>query len=525
MLSILRAILKRKELLIVVSILIIAAYFRFSDLGYVGFNNDEAVYSGQAANLAGYEQFDKHFSLTRAHPLLFQFIVSILYYFFGVSDVAARAVSAAFGTFTVFILYLTGRILYEKKVAIAAALVMALIPYHIIVTRQAMVDVPLSFFFLLTVFLIAKYSSAKSHRSNRYKDSNRIWLYAVGASCGLSFLSKEVGILSLIASIVFLRIIAKVKLIEIFKLMIAFIAATTPHIIFILSSGERAFTKFLYFNWQTNRPPNHGADFYFDVLWMALGYILGIVLIVSIIYSVKNKKDSNLLLLMFIIIPFIFFQLWPTKGFHYLVPLIPIAVLLAMSFTLSSHWMRRLPYNKFVSMTLIILIILSTNNILNIDLFGNKDQRYLAGMGGLPKARETALWIKENTEDDSIIMTIGPTMGNVIKFYSNRDTVYLNLNPNRSQHNPAYTPIEDAEISITSGHIDYLVYDKYSERRSLETADKLYYFVNKYDIVPVYVDYETRRTPTGKVITEPAMMVYRNDEDLSGIIAKNYAPK
>ncbi len=519
-----KAFLHRKELLVVISILVIASDVRFWDIGDVGFNNDEAVYSGQAASLAGYEQFQKHFSLTRAHPLLFQFIVSILYYFFGVSDVAARLVSATFGTLTILVLYLTGRLLYDKKVAVAAALVTAVLPYHIIVTKQAMVDVPLSFFFVLTVYFMAKYMNARTHKSNTYIDGNRIWLYGIGASCGLSFLSKEVGILTLIASIVFMTITKRLKFNILVKLVTTFTAVISPHIIFILSSGERVFTKILYFNWQTNRPPNHSVDFYFEVLGMALGYVLGILLIVSIIYSIKNRKDSNLLLLTFIVIPFIFFQLWSTKGYHYLVSLIPLAVLLTTSFILTSNWMKRLPYNRLVSATLIIAIILSTSNIVNLNLFDSKETKYLAGMGGLPNAKETAIWIKENTHKDSTIMTIGPTMGNVIKFYSNRDAVYLNLNPNRSQHNPAYTPIEDAELLITSGRIDYLVYDKYSERRSLETADKLYYFVNKYDIIPVYVDYETRRTPTGKVITEPAVIVYRNYADLSGGIAKNPPP-
>ncbi|MDP9489087.1 MAG: glycosyltransferase family 39 protein, partial [Thermoproteota archaeon] len=377
MFSIYNTILRRKELLIVISILIIAAYLRFWDLGIVGFNNDEAVYSGQAATLAGHEEFKKHFSLTRAHPLLLQSIISIIYFFYGVSDVAARMVSAAFGTSTVLILYLTGRILYEKKVAIAAALVTAVIPYHVMVTRQAMVDVPLSFFFILTIFFIAKYINSKTAKSEISNHGSRIWLYAIGISCGLSFLSKEVGILTLLASIAFLTITRRLRFSQLAKLIITFTAVISPHFIFILSSSERTFTKFLYFNWQSSRPPNHGPDFYFDVLGMGLNYVLSILLIGSIIYSLKNRKDSNLLLLAFIIIPFAFFQLWPTKGFHYLVPLIPVMVLLTMSFILTSDWMKRLPYSRMVSVILIIVIILNTNNI--VSFFGGKDPIYLAG--------------------------------------------------------------------------------------------------------------------------------------------------
>lgn len=46
---------------VLIAILIVAIMVRFWDIGGVGFNNDEAVYAGQAANLAGYAEFEKYF--------------------------------------------------------------------------------------------------------------------------------------------------------------------------------------------------------------------------------------------------------------------------------------------------------------------------------------------------------------------------------------------------------------------------------------------------------------------------------
>src|SRR6185437_5572715 len=72
-----------------------AAYVRFAGLSQVGFNSDEAVYSGQAAAIAGFQPYGQLFGVFRAHPLLVQFIVALGYALSGhVSDWLPRAVTA-----------------------------------------------------------------------------------------------------------------------------------------------------------------------------------------------------------------------------------------------------------------------------------------------------------------------------------------------------------------------------------------------------------------------------------------------
>ena len=43
----------------------------------MGYNTDEAVYAGQAAAIAGVPYLKDMFPVFRAHPLLFQFILSL----------------------------------------------------------------------------------------------------------------------------------------------------------------------------------------------------------------------------------------------------------------------------------------------------------------------------------------------------------------------------------------------------------------------------------------------------------------
>ena len=60
-----------------VAILALAAGLRVWQLNSVGFNSDEAVYSGQGAALANDAGLDELFPIFRAHPLLFQTFLSL----------------------------------------------------------------------------------------------------------------------------------------------------------------------------------------------------------------------------------------------------------------------------------------------------------------------------------------------------------------------------------------------------------------------------------------------------------------
>src|SRR5207342_3690790 len=76
----------RQEFLFLVLIIFSASIVRLWDLGNIGFNNDEAIYSGQAATLAGNKEFGEYFSIYRAHPLLMQSMISLLFDSVGISD-------------------------------------------------------------------------------------------------------------------------------------------------------------------------------------------------------------------------------------------------------------------------------------------------------------------------------------------------------------------------------------------------------------------------------------------------------
>ena len=82
---------------------------RLWNLNALGFNSDEAVYAGQAAAIAGNPQLSTLFPVFRAHPLLFQMAVSLMYRV-QVSDLTPRLLAVAFGLATVAVGYAAGTV-------------------------------------------------------------------------------------------------------------------------------------------------------------------------------------------------------------------------------------------------------------------------------------------------------------------------------------------------------------------------------------------------------------------------------
>ena len=60
--------ISKQEIYLIILIFVIAFTIRAYDLGKLAFNNDEAIYAGQAASLANYSEYQEQFSIFRAHP-------------------------------------------------------------------------------------------------------------------------------------------------------------------------------------------------------------------------------------------------------------------------------------------------------------------------------------------------------------------------------------------------------------------------------------------------------------------------
>jgi 4-amino-4-deoxy-L-arabinose transferase-like glycosyltransferase len=225
----------------------VAIGLRVWGINQLGYNTDEAVYAGQAAAIAKAPILKDIFPIFRAHPLLFQFLLALVFSF-GVSDVAGRLVAVAIGLATVYMTYRVGKLLYGVKAGLLAGLFLALMPYHVVVSRQVLLDGPLVFCTTLSLFFLARYAMTQ----------RPAWIYLTGVGMGLTFLAKETGIIMLGAIYAFLALSREIRIqikhLFISALLMALMILPFP-ISLLLAGGTRSGKNYLV--WQLFRRANH----------------------------------------------------------------------------------------------------------------------------------------------------------------------------------------------------------------------------------------------------------------------------
>jgi 4-amino-4-deoxy-L-arabinose transferase-like glycosyltransferase len=178
----------------------VAAMFRFWHLAAIGFNSDEAVYAGSAAGLSGDAGLTPMFPIFRAHPLLLQTLVALISPH-GVDDWRARALCAVIGLATVAVTYILGARLYRRSVGLLAAAVLAVMPYHVVVSRQVLLDGLMTLGATVVLYCLARYAESV----------DVLWLVAGASVMGLTVLAKETSLVLLGGAYAFFALTPKVR--------------------------------------------------------------------------------------------------------------------------------------------------------------------------------------------------------------------------------------------------------------------------------------------------------------------------
>ncbi len=454
------------------SVLAVATFLRVYGLARTGFNSDEAVYSGQAASIAGSKSFTPLFPIYRAHPLLFQSLLSLIYRF-TVSDFAARLLAVAFGIGTVALCYALGKTLYGRRAGIASAALLAVMPYHVVVSRQVLLDGAETFFATATLYALASYAS----------EPRRIRLYAAGAALGLTFLAKETGVILLLAILLFFALSPSVSpgIRRLGGALAAFFAVAFVYPLTV-SFGHATTTGGSFFLWQLARPANHSLWFYFEHALPAIGLLVVAVAIGGLVFLRRERSWRETLLLTWILVPLGFFTLWPTKGYQYLLPIAPPIAVLA------GRALARLPLRRgargvevALSMLLVVVLVGSLAQASWSRIQPSSSSTFLAGTGGVAGGRAAGTWLRTNTTSGARLLALGPSMANILEFYGNRPVWGLSVSPNAAHRNPVYQPLLNPDLAIRRGDIQYLVWDAYSAHRSPTFAATLLRYVARYN--------------------------------------------
>jgi hypothetical protein len=99
-----------------------------------------------------------------------------------------------------------------------------------------------------------------------------------------------------------------------------------------------------------------------------------------------------------------------------------------------------------------------------------------------------------------VVLTMGPSLGNLVSFYGDRDFYALSVSQDPKLRNPAYRPIANPDTEIRQMHVQYAVWDAYTNDRAPFFGQRLMSYVSKYAGTPVYsVWVDGNTVETGRV--------------------------
>lgn len=520
-------------------VFVVGAIMRLLDVNHHGFNADEAVYAGQTAALAGRQDFAELFGVFRAHPLLVQFVTSVLFRLTGVNDVAPRFLAVGAGLALVAVTGLLAAAVRGKVAGIVAMTLVAVSAYPITVSRQFLLDGPEALFVALSLLFLVLY----------LRKPARLTFYSAAVAAGLAFLCKETAILMIPAIMVFFVTVPGIRVR--FRDGVAFVAVYLVTISpfplsVLLGGGTKVAQQFLV--WQVFRRPNHDASFYLTSI-QSVGMPLLVLAGLGAAVAIWRRRPVDVLMVLMIVVIGGFYELWPVKGFQYLLPLIaPVGVLAAegtlavgkvVSRVLAGRGEPRLRWREtdatFALAVLVTFMVASVIPALSAhqpvtitaaaasgasasaavadasdetDLSKSASSAFLAGSGGLEGGRPAGQWIGAHTLPGSRFLTIGPSFANVIAFYGLRHARGLSVSANPLRRNPTYDPTDNPDLLIRTGAVQYIVFDAFSANRTPVFAKKLLSLVKKYNGIKVYSAY-AETASAGGAGRKPVVVVYQ----------------
>ena len=399
---------------------------------------------------AAYETLEKGYPLLDSgafyglsyllHTYLISFFMLIFNDVFG-----ARLVSVIFGVLTIVLSYYFGKKFFNKELGILLALIITFSFWEIVWSRQARMYMQLQFFYLLSLLLFYEFTLTKKK------------LMFLSLSTLLSVFTHPFGF-TLILIYVFYFILNYKTLKEFnFNFLknkwffFSFLIALIFSVYYLINYN---YVNIVYFTQYHLYLRNiHFPYFYLGIL--------------GLILSLKEFRKGSLLLLSFLI-PFLFVSyLVPLIHFRYLFFFLPILFLSSLYLIYYISSVINLNYRFWISLALILLIMF------NYSVFIPRAFYSLEAETPQPDFKNAFNFVKENLEEDDIVITPYPTVARV---YGVDVDYVLDYNPSgrtngtiKSRKNPDidwYTKKEVLKLNkfgdTISDKTGYILVDKFS---------------------------------------------------------------
>jgi len=261
-------------------------------------------------------------------PPLFMWMISFAYQIFGVTNFAARSVSAVLGTLSLVVIFYLGKKLYNQYVGLMSALVLGTFFTFFIFARHAMTDVPMVFFMIASIYFLV--DSEKAKHAN-------VWAALSGVFFGLALMTKQLEAL-VIPLVLFCYLIVSQKSLRflITKRFTIFwgmgLLIFMPWVIYESTLFQSFFQWFfVYSNIQRTVGVIEGHPggylYYFQYLvnnenpvWLA---ILPFGVALAAYKAAVKRVKADILIVVWIVAVLALFSIAQTKLYWYIIPVLP----------------------------------------------------------------------------------------------------------------------------------------------------------------------------------------------------------
>jgi 4-amino-4-deoxy-L-arabinose transferase-like glycosyltransferase len=264
-----------------------------------------------------------------------------------------RLLSVAFGMASIYLVYRLGRAAYSRPVGLLAALFLAVEPLHVKYSHVAVTDVPATAFSLLALVLLVTAA----------KGGGRRWLVAGAAAAGLATATKyNLGALVLPVAVTAVyasrgEVAARVaaggrRLGEWWRIltrrvvapMLAAFLLASPFVLLDLPKFIHDFaiqSRIMHTGWLGFENSGNGYWYNFHVnLAGALGLVLLLLALAGLAYALWRRTPLDVMIAPYLILYFAYIGTWKELADRYLLPLVPLLLLLAARLCVSFFRVR-----------------------------------------------------------------------------------------------------------------------------------------------------------------------------------------
>lgn len=328
-------------LLVFLVIFVAAATY---NLGYMSVQWDEMphLYGGLLLNRG---QIWDYMTTYGYYPPVFDLVTTGAFSVLGVNEISGRLVAVVFSVLAVWVLFEFTKRVYGAKTAFIASVLLGTMPGFFWLSRVAMIETMLVFFFTLTMFAFYTWL---------FKSDSRRALVFAGLALGVGILAKYqivVAALAMLLSILFLtRKRLKNNLAKFLLIGVIAVLVVAPWLLAIYNyNGMTKFETLQYVMSEggqdrpaySNRFQPFPVFYLVEMTWpfndIAVHPIVLPIFILGLcglgLFAYRRSKQDVFFLTWFLVV-YVFFTLVPNRQWRYVTPLFPILAIAAACFIL-----------------------------------------------------------------------------------------------------------------------------------------------------------------------------------------------